>query len=70
MEQINNRSDILPRYKLEVINVYSEPCGVSSINYGLANTYSELVDPSRTVVGLTGLFCSSVTDLLAKVTWC
>ena len=68
IEHIKN-SDFLPGYKLNLHTVESEACGISTINDGLVNTYSKLFDPNRSlnVVGLTGLFCSSVTDVIAPI---
>ena len=39
-EQINNRSDILPGYRLNLINVGSEACGISQITKGLINFFN------------------------------
>ena len=68
-EQINNASNLLQGYKLELITVQSEPCGISSISDGLVNTFEKILDPKRSlnVVGLSGLFCSSVTNTLSPL---
>ena len=68
-EHINNASNLLQGYKLELITVQSEPCGISSISDGLVNTFEKVLDPKRSlnVVGLSGLFCSSVTNTLAPI---
>ena len=66
-EQINNRSDLLPGYKLRVLDVDSEACGRSIIVKGLANVYRHLVNSDLPVVGVTGLLCSTVTDVLAPI---
>ena len=67
VEQINNRSDLLAGYTLEAVTVDSEPCGVSVINNGLVNTYAGLVDSGRLVVGVVGLFCAGVTDVVSSL---
>ena len=69
-DQINNSSDYLPGYQLKVVAVKSEPCGASSTFTGFVNTLEEILDPKQSlnVVGLTGLFCSSVTDIIAPIT--
>ena len=67
VEQINNRSDLLAGYTLEAVAVDSEPCGVSVINNGLVNTYAGLVDSGRLVVGVVGLFCAGVTDVVSSL---
>ena len=66
-EQINSRSDILPGYTLELIDVDSEPCGVNVISKGIANVYRELVNSSRCIVGVVGLYCSQVTDIISPI---
>ena len=63
-EQINNRSDILPGYRLNLINIDSEACGISD---GLVNFFRPLMDPNVLSVGVVGLFCSSVTNTIAPV---
>ena len=71
-EQINNRSDFLSGYQLELIDIDSESCGRSTITKGVFNLYTELVTPilnnrSSCIVGITGLFCSMVTNVLAPI---
>lgn len=71
-EQINNRSDLLSGYKLELIDIDSESCGRSTITKGVVNLYTELVTPilndrSLCIVGITGLYCSMVTNALAPI---
>ena len=48
-EQINNLSDILAEFNLEIVDIDSEACGREIITKGLVNFYKELVsqDPSR-----------------------
>ena len=66
-DEINNRSDILPGYSLKVIDVGSEACGHSVIVDGLVNLYSHLVNRGSFIVGVTGMLCSSVTNVLVPV---
>ena len=66
-EQINNRSDILPGYRLNLINIDSEACGISLVTDGLVNFFQPLMDPNVLSVGVVGLFCSSVTNTIAPV---
>ena len=66
-DEINNRSDILPSYSLEVIDVGSEACGHSVIVDGLVNLYSHLVNRGSFIVGVTGMLRSSVTNVLVPV---
>ncbi|MCG8625494.1 MAG: hypothetical protein MJE68_26290, partial [Proteobacteria bacterium] len=71
-EQINNHSELLPGYKLEVIDIDSESCGRSTITKAVVNLHMELVSPilnnrSSCVVGIIGLYCSMVTNALAPI---
>ena len=68
VEQINNRSDILPDHKLKLIDIDSEACGLNVISKGIVNTFRELVDLNRTcIVGVVGLFCSQVTNIISPI---
>ena len=67
IKQINNRSDILPGYRLELIDIESEACGISITNTGYVNFYRHLVQPDLLVVGVVGLFCSTVTAAISPV---
>lgn len=66
---INNASHILPGYKLDLVHVDSEACGISLINKGIVNTYANVFNPSLSlnVVAFAGLFCSTVTDRVAPI---
>lgn len=69
-EQINNRSDILPGYELELIDVESEACGVNVIVEGVANVVKELVKSRKSktcIVGVVGLLCSAVTKAIYPI---
>ena len=67
IEQINNRSDILPGYRLELVDIESEACGISTTNTGRLNFFRHLVQPNSLVVGVVGLFCSTVTAAISPV---
>lgn len=69
VDQINNISDFLPGYKLNLFHIDTEACGISTITKGLINTYVGFLDPKQplNVVALTGLFCSSVTDIITRI---
>ena len=67
VEQINNRSDMLPGYELGLIDVDSEACGVSAISRGVVNVYSELVNQNHCIVGLVGLYCTAVTNVISPI---
>ena len=68
VNQINNRSDILQNYKLEIIDIPSEDCGKHIIVEGLVGLYEQIVGPKRAcIVGVVGLYCSSVTNAIAPI---
>ena len=67
VEQINANPDVLPNHRLELIDIESEACGLTLVTEGLVNSYRHLVDPHSTVVGMVGLFCSSVTNVIAAI---
>ena len=69
VEQINNRSDILQGYELKLIDIDSEACGRNLITKGIVNVFKELVNHTHRecIVGLVGLFCSSVTDAVSTI---
>ena len=67
IKQINNRSDILPGYRLELVDIESEACGISIINNGYVNFYRHLIQQNFLVVGVVGLFCSTVTAAISPV---
>ena len=68
-QEINNRSDILAGFELQIVDIDSEACGRGTITKGLVNFYRELVrqDPTRCIVGVMGFVCSSVTNVLAPI---
>ena len=70
-EEINIRSDILTGFDLQVIDIDSEACGRGTIIKGLINVYRELVSQlpysPECLVGVVGLPCSSVTNILAPI---
>lgn len=68
-EHINNATSILQDYKLNLVTLQSESCGISFINEGLINPYVSIFDKknSYNVLGMGGLFCSTVTNAVTSV---
>ena len=67
-EEINNRSDILPGYHIELIQDTIEICSSSEAGIGLSNLVKHTVSPPcRPVVAVMGLECSSHTSILSPV---
>ena len=67
-KEINNRSDILPGYHIELIRDTIEVCSSSEAGIGLSNLVKYTVSPPcRPVVAVMGLECSSHTSILSPV---
>ena len=67
-EEINNRSDILPGYHIQLIQDTIEVCSSSEAGIGLSNLVKHTVSPPcRPVVAVMGLVCSSHTSILSPV---
>ena len=67
-KEINNRSDILPGYHIELIKENIEICSSSEAGIGLSNLVKYTVSPPcRPVVAVMGLECSSPTSILSPV---
>ena len=68
VEQINHLGILPENYKLNVVNVDSEACGIPSVSKGIINTLENLFYQKFShVVGLVGLFCSTVTEIISKI---
>ena len=68
-ELINNRTDLLDRFKLQVVDLPSEACGMEMVTEGLLNFYQHIVQhkPDGSIVGVVGLLCPSVTRVIAPL---
>ena len=67
-EEINNRSDILPGYHIELITEYIEVCSSSEAGIGLSKLVKYTVNPPcRPIVAVMGLGCSSHTSVISPV---
>ena len=70
VEQINNRSDLLQGYRVELVEATSDECNTTSLDYtqGLVSFVKSAVHSTDlNVVGVVGLLCSAVTDGLSPV---
>ena len=67
-DEINNRTDLLPGYHIELIVENIEACSRAQAAIGLTNLVKSTVNPPcRPVVAVTGLMCSSHTSVLSPV---
>ena len=67
-DEINNRTDLLPGYHIELIVKEIEDCSVLEVGLGLTNLLKYTVNPPcYPVVAVAGLVCSSHTSSLSPV---
>ena len=68
-DEINEREDILPGYRLELIEADSDACGYPTISKAYVSFASNAIgrNGNGTVVGVTGLPCSTVTAMLSPL---
>jgi gamma-aminobutyric acid type B receptor len=60
VKEVNQRSDLLPGYELEMIEGKHESCGLTGANNGIYHLTREGFDPpNNTVIAVLGLFCST-----------
>lgn len=68
VKEVNNRSDILPGYTLEMIEGRHEACGLTEANLGIRDLVQHGINPpNRTVVAVLGLFCSTSAQIIAPI---
>ena len=67
VEEINNRTDMLTGYRINIIEAGHDACGLTEHSLGLTNLVRESVEPFRNVLAVLGLFCSSNTLALSPV---
>ena len=63
--EVNNNTNILPGYKLEVIEARQEPCGAAVNNIGVINIVKYAT--TSPLAGIVGLYCSSSTIPLSQL---
>ena len=69
VQEINQRTDLLNRYKIELIEAGHEACGLAETDHGLQNLVNNSINPllPHNVVVILGLFCSTSTDALSPI---
>ena len=67
-DEINNRTDLLPGYHIELIVDNIEACSLTEATVGTTNLVRHFVhSPCLPIVGVLGLLCSSHTTLISPL---
>ena len=67
-DEINNRTDLLPGYHIELIEENVEACSRTDVADGLSNLVKYTVNPPcRPLAAVIGLLCSSHTEILSPI---
>ena len=68
VKEINSRLDLLPEYKLEMIEAGHEACGLTDVNIGVLNLAANAINPpNHTVAVVVGLYCSTSAKVIAPI---
>ena len=68
VKEINSRSDLLPGYKLEMVEAGHEACGHSETDMGVINFVDNAINPpNSTVAVVVGLYCSTSAKVIAPI---
>ena len=64
---INNRTDLLRDYQINLIEAGHEACGLTENSLGLTNLVGKALSTGANVAAVLGLFCSTSTTALSPV---
>ena len=68
VKEINSRSDLLPGYKLEMVEAGHEACSHSETDMGVINFVDNAINPPNgTVAVVVGLYCSTSAKIIAPI---
>ena len=69
VQEVNERTNLLNEYKINLIEAGHEACGLAETGLGLSNLVNNSINPSlpHNVVVILGLFCSTTTDALSPI---
>ena len=67
VEKINGDHSILPGYQLELVQVDTGTCTHNFHSEGLINFVHQITQEENHIVGVVGLFCTTVTQLLSPL---
>ena len=63
-EQVNSNEDVLNEFHIEVAPLFVQDCSVSE---GILETVKELLTTDHPVIGVTGLFCPTLVEVLSPL---
>ena len=63
-EQVNSNEDVLNGFHIEVVPLFVQDCSVSE---GILKTVKELLSTDHPVIGVTGLFCPRLVEVLSPL---
>ena len=67
VKRINDMSDILPDYKIKLVPSCTEVCNETVFPESLTSFARYAVDVDCSIVGIVGLLCPSVTDVISRL---
>ena len=68
IKEINSKPDLLPGYKLEMLEAGHEACSHSETDKGVIKLVDNGINPpNRTVAVVVGLYCSTSTKVIAPI---
>ena len=67
VEKINGDCSILPGYRLELVQVDTGTCTHNFHSEALINFVNQITQEENHIVGVVGLFCTTVTQLLSSL---
>ena len=67
VDKINGDPSILPGYHLELVQVDTGTCTHSFHSEGLINFVHQITQEKNHIIGVVGLFCTSVAQLLSPL---